>query len=607
MSKHFTIIKMILAMVLLFAASSSYSQSKTSKVFKFDINDTTEVFMPPSLYVDIDFTDSNNNGILEANESGNIGMKISNLGGTADNVDVQVYADKPYEGLALGQSKFNVTVPRNGEISLSVPIEATSDIQTDSVRIHFSVKEPLGYGITAEMLLSTFEQQKAKLQVQGVTIVDAGRGLRAAGGNPDGKLQKGEVAKAFITIQNIGQAPAESVSYSIISKDPNVSLFSDIGVVNEVTGKIDGLKIGEVAEISVRISPNNNYKHTGEYLPLFITAKDDGRKIGLTSVNLPIPLGTSPEKPKIFQVEADVDKLLAMKRAEVFSTSDRISSKMKIRDISVAPYGEPIYKDGIAIVIGVEKNSYGIAPAPYAARDAQIMAKYFQTTLGINDVRLFTDAEVTKSKISDIFDKNGELMRSVEKGVTDVFVFYSGHGMPDADSESKGKYDIYLFPYDGRKDMIKERGYSLNRLYSNLSELGAKSVTVILDACFSGSSRQSTSYAGVSIGNTKGIRVSQKDMGATPWLDDPNFRLFTSSSGDQTSLGFDQSQSGLFTYYIALGLQGDADLDEDGTITFKELNQYVFQNVSETAKQIRNGDQTPMLFGNDDMIISIIK
>ena len=54
-------------------------------------------------------------------------------------------------------------------------------------------------------------------------------------------------------------------------------------------------------------------------------------------------------------------------------------------------------------------------------------------------------------------------------------------------------------------------------------------------------------------------------------------------------------------------MQGDADANDDGSITLQELFEYVSDNVSKTAKQIRNGDQSPQLFGNSDFVIEKIR
>lgn len=592
---------------LFLSSSISFSQSSDSKVVKFIFDESVDVFMPPELYVDIDFIDDNNNKILEANESGTIQMIIQNRGGNADKVKIDLSLDKDAQWMTFTTPFNNIitSIPSDSEKKIDISFKANKYVPTDSIKMRMKISEPLGYDIKAEMVLTTFELQKPLIKLQGVSIIDAGRGLRAMDGNPDGKLQRGEIVNAIVTIQNVGQNIAENVSYSISSRDPNVKIYGEEGVLSEIKGKLNNMEVGEIAEIAVRISPNNNYNGNSKYLPLYITVNESLGEMGLISENIPIPIDQAPEKVKSVKVEPNVEKLMAMKKTQIVSSSDRISSKIKIRDISVAPLGEPLHKNAIAIVLGAEKNGYDIAPAPYAARDAEIMAKYFKNTLGIQDVRVYTNENLTKAKLSDIFDANGELERAVSPGVTDVFVFYSGHGMPDESSEEG--MDVYLLPYDGRKDMLKERCYSINKMYSCLNDLKAKSVTVILDACFSGSSRQSGNYAGVSIGNTKGVSIEIEDLGVRPWETNPNFRLITSSSGEQTSLGFDQSQSGLFTYYLAIGMQGEADANNDGSITYEELFQYIKSNVSSTARQIRNGDQTPQFFGEGSTVLQKMK
>lgn len=592
---------------LFLSSSISFSQSSDSKVVKFIFDESVDVFMPPELYVDIDFIDDNNNKILEANESGTIQMIIKNRGGNADKVKIDLSLDKDAQWMTFTTPFNNIitSILSDSEKKIDISFRANRYVPTDSIKMRMKISEPLGYDIKAEMVLTTFELQKPLIKLQGVSIIDAGRGLRAMNGNPDGKLQRGEIVNAIVTIQNVGQNIAENVSYSILSRDPNVKIYGEEGVLSEIKGKLNNMEVGEIAEIAVRISPNNNYNGNSKYLPLYITVNESLGEMGLVSENIPIPIDQAPEKVKSVKVEPNVEKLMAMKKTQIVSSSDRISSKIKIRDISVAPLGEPLHKNAIAIVLGAEKNGYDIAPAPYAARDAEIMAKYFKNTLGIQDVRVYTNENLTKAKLSDIFDANGELERAVSPGVTDVFVFYSGHGMPDESSEEG--MDVYLLPYDGRKDMLKERCYSINKMYSCLNDLKAKSVTVILDACFSGSSRQSGNYAGVSIGNTKGVSIEIEDLGVRPWETNPNFRLITSSSGEQTSLGFDQSQSGLFTYYLAIGMQGEADANNDGSITYEELFQYIKSNVSSTARQIRNGDQTPQFFGEGSTVLQKMK
>ena len=165
-----------------------------------------------------------------------------------------------------------------------------------------------------------------------------------------------------------------------------------------------------------------------------------------------------------------------------------------------------------------------------------------------------------------------------------------------------GGKDVFLIPYDVGKDWISEDGYSLNKLYKDLASLNAKSVTVILDACFSGSSRTSEVFQSQSIANQKFVIVDETDM-EQPWLNNPSFRVFTSSRGDQTSQANDRTRSGRFTYYLAVGLQGDADTDANGKVTMQELVEFVTESVDKET----SGQQTPQFNGNADFVVEVIR
>ena len=51
------------------------------------------------------------------------------------------------------------------------------------------------------------------------------------------------------------------------------------------------------------------------------------------------------------------------------------------------------------------------------------------------------------------------------------------------------------------------------------------------------------------------------------WVNNPRFTVFSSSTSDETSLGFDPSETGLFAYYLCEDLQGKADANSNKQIT----------------------------------------
>jgi uncharacterized caspase-like protein len=224
------------------------------------------------------------------------------------------------------------------------------------------------------------------------------------------------------------------------------------------------------------------------------------------------------------------------------------------------------------------------------------MKNYFKNTLGIEQVYEFSDRKVTGNFFDNNFNSTyGELKKAIIKGETEVFVFYSGHGIPSPEGDR-----VFLMPSDGRIEALERQGYDLATLYRNLDALQAKNVTVFMDACFSGVSRSTEHTEAQNLIAAKGALIKPKVT--EPWLNNPRFIVFSSSGFDQNSLGYDAAKAGLFTYYLAAGLQGKADANNDKKITAGELSDYIRENVSETSVKIR-GLQTPVFSGNRDVVL----
>ncbi len=122
-----------------------------------------------------------------------------------------------------------------------------------------------------------------------------------------------------------------------------------------------------------------------------------------------------------------------------------------------------------------------------------------------------------------------------------------------------------------------------------------------MDACFSGVSRTSGTYGTQNLVAMKGVAIKPDIM--HPWENNPGFTVFTSSGFNETSLGFDPSETGLFTYYLCAGLQGNADMNADKKITSGELKQYINKNVKETSVKI-SGLQSPQFYGDENMVLT---
>lgn len=262
---------------------------------------------------------------------------------------------------------------------------------------------------------------------------------------------------------------------------------------------------------------------------------------------------------------------------EVFPTSDV--------DLNI-PETRIERPDAIGVIIGISKYSHPDVPqVDYARRDALLMKEYLVKSMGFREenIILAVDQEATKGTFHRIFE--GQLANFITPGVSDVFVYYSGHGAPDLENAS-----AYFVAHDTDPNYAAQTGYSLDRFYRELDALDTKSVTVVLDACFSGASD-----AGMLIQSASPIFISVE----SPAANLSNGVVLTSSSGEQISSWYPDVGHGLFTYFFLKGIRGEADGNQDRKVTSTEIFGYLMENVPHLARRMFNREQTPQLMGAD--------
>ncbi|GMT47233.1 MAG: hypothetical protein IEMM0007_0799 [bacterium] len=246
--------------------------------------------------------------------------------------------------------------------------------------------------------------------------------------------------------------------------------------------------------------------------------------------------------------------------------------------------------DAIAVVIGISRyENHDIPTVDYARHDAETMKKYLVRTLGYKEENIIErlDSKASFAQFRAIFKKR--LGNRIIAGKSDVFIFYSGHGVPGIENKQP-----YLVPYDFDPEAIEDTGYNLNDFYKEIGKLKAKSVTIVIDACFSGSSEKGMVIKGIS---PVFLEVDN------PVMKVKNSVVFTSSTGRQISSWYYKKRHGLFTYYFLKGLRGAADADKDGKITAGEMEKYLSFNVLRKARSLRNREQTPQEFGDKKRVL----
>jgi len=581
---------LLFILLVLLVFSGSYAQktiSGKSKSTHLVLKPKYKQGVPPNLFVKLGFEDDNNNGILEPNESAILKLSITNEGnGPAQGLLVKIKDSYFDSELTISDGKKIPYLYPGQTVDVEIKLHAGFNIKKAEHKLEIVVTEYYGYDMDAAFLvLNTMSYLEPELVFSGLEVVDIGAGTGAI--VEDGQLQAGEQVKVKIVVQNIGQNIARNTEYLVKTTDRNIYLKDNNGSLGDIA-------IGEVKEFWITISPNKRV-NTSSTLPIFLSMQNTYGKGNLEKKMLPIKLNQKPPEPEIVKVEADIESL--QKQVARFEyTSNRITANIdNIIDIRQVPPSKTHRSNSVAIIMGIEKYD-NFAPAPYAANDADIMKDYFKNVLGVDKVFIYTNNDVSGFFFDNKFNPDyGELQKAIIKGKTDLFVFYSGHGMPSKDGKK-----IFLFPSDGRIEALNRQGYDLNTFYKNLESLDARSTTIFIDACFSGVSRASELRNQENLVAMKGVDIKPKIN--EPWENDPNFTVFSSSSFDQTSLGFDPSETGLFTYFLCAGLQGKADANNDNKISTGELKNYVIKNVSEISVKIL-GKQTPVFYGNEEIIL----
>ena len=176
------------------------------------------------------------------------------------------------------------------------------------------------------------------------------------------------------------------------------------------------------------------------------------------------------------------------------------------------------------------------------------------------------------------------IARSTKQGKTDIYIYFAGHGLASDDGK-----DMYLLPYDGRPRLLENTAVLRDKLFSDLSDINPRSVTVFLDTCYSGTTRGTDMLIASRPIAIRALEQSIPD----------NFTVFSAAAGDQTSKPLEEAKHGMFSYFLMKGMEGDADTNNDNKITARELHAYVEQNVVQQS----SGSQTPELQGDKDRVL----
>jgi WD40 repeat protein len=245
-------------------------------------------------------------------------------------------------------------------------------------------------------------------------------------------------------------------------------------------------------------------------------------------------------------------------------------SKGMTRRATITRKGEVPKPNLYILSIGIAAYEGPNKLPPFAANDAKKVANAFQTrSKGVFaniETHIIMDKAATKKGIGEGLDWLASKMTAKDVGI----VFFSGHGTRD----TEGRF--HLCPVDlniDDRDPIRScfDGAELKR---RLDEMPGRLVAM-LNSCHSG---EVTEHEPPPRTDSLVRDLSSEDSGVV---------VMSASLGREYAIGSTWCDGGFFSVALIEGLEGDADINEDGVITLDELDAYAYARV----KQLSEGKQ----------------
>ena len=330
-------------------------------------------------------------------------------------------------------------------------------------------------------------------------------------------------------------------------------------------------------KISACIKSNNNIKLVAVFLDDKIIYSD--KSIEIKSQDA---CNYSVEKEITLHDGANLLKIVAENETGKVESEIRTINWFAPKEI--VEENNKINENKYALIIGNEDyNSYQTGlnsevNVAFAEKDAKSFKEYAIKYMGVPEENIILKINARYMDMQSALKKMNLIAKTV--GVEgEIIFYYAGHGLPDEKTK-----EPYLMPVDVSGSDI-EFAMQLKDIYAKLTEFPVKKVTVFLDACFSGGAR------GEGLVSARSIKITPK---AQPILN--NMVVFTSSSGDQSSLPYKVKEHGMFTYFLLKKLE-----ETNGNLSYGELSEYLTKQVSTKSIMENSKEQTPQTIVNPEI------
>jgi len=183
-----------------------------------------------------------------------------------------------------------------------------------------------------------------------------------------------------------------------------------------------------------------------------------------------------------------------------------------------------------------------------------------------------------------------------------IIIYFSGHGtiIPDTNGDESNGFDEALVLYNHNGVINPKTILIDDELAEDIRQIKSKSITVILDTCFSGGMQKNLTNKQDSISKTTYLddlykyntnKSLQTGSSAKGMNDSNHGVLYAASSETQTAIEYQQTnlQGGLFTLKLTSNLRTiNGDIEHDLDNAFKETKKEV--------SKITDHRQTPQKF-----------
>jgi len=235
-----------------------------------------------------------------------------------------------------------------------------------------------------------------------------------------------------------------------------------------------------------------------------------------------------------------------------------------------------------SILVGANNGGPNRETLRYAVSDALALRDIFTSMGGIEGEDCIVQIDPDRNELLDALGRV-ETMASEAHSTArrvEVIFYYSGHS--DVEGLLLGGEHLQYKTLRGRFDRIP-----------------ADVRIAILDSCFSGA------FTRLKGGSTQ-----------APFLTDPGYDMkgyafLSSSSSNEASQESDRLKSSFFTHYLAAGLRGAADHNNDDNVTLNELYQFAYNETLSRTEKTFAGPQHPnysiQMSGTGDVVITRVR